>query len=127
MSDQKKRILLVDDEPAFTRMVKLNLEQSGKYEVMEENRATMAIHAAKAFKPDLILLDVVMPAMDGGDIAAKIQADKALRDVPIVFLTAIVEKKEAKVGGMRSGGLLFLAKPVSLETLVKTIEENVRR
>ena len=127
MSEPKKRILLIDDEPAFTRMVKLNLEQLGNYEVMEENRATTAVATARAFKPDLILLDVVMPAMDGGDIAAKIQADRTLKDVPIVFLTAIVQKKETKVGGMRSGGLLFLAKPVSLETLIKTIEENIRK
>jgi two-component system OmpR family response regulator len=124
---EKKRILIIDDEPGFTRMVKLNLEKTGFFEVREENKATYAIPAAREFKPDLILLDVIMPTMDGGDVAAHIKADRHLRDIPVVFLTATVSQREAGDDGMKSGGALFLAKPVSVETLIKCINENTRK
>jgi CheY-like chemotaxis protein len=125
---EKRRILIIDDEPSFTRMVRLNLEKTGMYEVREENRATGAVNTARDFKPDLILLDVIMPTMDGGDVAAQIQNDRHLKGTPIIFLTATVSQKEAGPAGMlNSGGCLFLAKPVTLEALVKVINENVRR
>jgi len=108
-------------------MVKLNLEKTGFFEVREENKATYAIPAAREFKPDLILLDVIMPTMDGGDVAAHIKADRHLRDIPVVFLTATVSQREAGDDGMKSGGALFLAKPVSVETLIKCINENTRK
>ena len=121
----KRRILIIDDEASFTRMVKLNLEKTGSFEVRTENRATSALAAAREFKPDLVLLDVIMPSMDGGDVAALIQNDRVLKDTPIVFLTATVSPGEAGSGGLNSGGSLFLAKPVSVEDLVKTITEHL--
>jgi CheY-like chemotaxis protein len=124
---EKKRILIIDDEPGFTRMVKLNLEKTGLFEVREENKATYAIPAAREFRPDLILLDVIMPSMDGGDVAAHIKNDRQLRDVPVVFLTATVSHREAGDNGLNSGGELFLAKPVSVESLIKCINENTRK
>lgn len=108
-------------------MVKLNLEKTGAFEVREENKATYALAAAREFKPDLILLDVVMPNMDGGDVAGQIHNDKHLKGIPVVFLTATVSKREAGPGGLTSGGSLFLAKPVTLETLIKCINDNVRK
>jgi CheY-like chemotaxis protein len=124
---EKKRILIIDDEVGFTRMVKLNLEKTGAFEVREENVGSAAVGAAREFKPDLILLDVIMPTMDGGDIAAHIRRDRHLRETPIVFLTATVSRREAGSAGMTSGGCLFLAKPVSVEDLVKCINENLRK
>jgi len=124
---EKKRILIIDDEASFTRMVKLNLEKTGAFEVREENKATNALPAAREFKPDLILLDVIMPAMDGGDVAAQIRNDRHLKGTPIVFLTATVSPREAGDGGLNSGGDLFLAKPVSVEHLIHCINENVRK
>lgn len=123
----KKRILIVDDEPGFTRMVKLNLEKTGAFEVREENRALGAIPSAREFKPDLILLDVVMPSMDGGDVYSQIQHDRRLRDIPVVFLTAAVTQSEAGVRGLTSGGALFLAKPVSVENLIHCINDHIAK
>ncbi len=123
----KKRILIIDDEPSFTRMVKLNLEKTGSFDVREENKATYALAAAREFKPDLILLDVIMPTMDGGDVAAQLENDKSLQGTPIVYLTATVSRREAGIGGLNSGGSLFLAKPVSLEHLIKCINENAKK
>jgi CheY-like chemotaxis protein len=75
----------------------------------------------------LILLDVIMPSMDGGDVAAHIKNDRQLRDIPVVFLTATVSQREAGDVGLNSGGELFLGKPVSVETLIKCINENTRK
>ena len=122
----KKRILIVDDEPSFTRMVKLNLEKTGQFEVREENRATAAVTTAREFKPHLVILDVIMPGLDGGDVANLIKKDRELRGTPVIFLTAAVSPKEAGKKGLESGGGLFLAKPVSLDDLVQCINENVQ-
>ena len=89
----KKRILLVDNEPSFTRMVKIHLEKAGAYEVREENIGPEALATARQFNPDLILLDVIMPDMNGGDVALEIEADKDLKNIPIVFLTGSAPEK----------------------------------
>jgi CheY-like chemotaxis protein len=125
MEMDKKRILVVDDEPSFTRMVRLNLEKTGLYEVKEENSARRAAATARMFRPHLVLLDVVMPDMDGGDVATQIKGQPGCKETPIVFITAIVGKGEAGPAGQRSGGHLFLSKPVSLRTLVESIEKNL--
>jgi len=122
---EKKRILIVDDEEAFTRMMKLVLEQTGLYNVGQESKGTQALATAREFKPDLILLDVVMPGLDGGDLAAEIQAEPQCRGIPFVFLTAVLTKDEAGQEGVVRGGMHFLAKPVKLHELVKCIEERL--
>lgn len=72
----------------------------------------------------MILLDIVMPKIDGGDVASKIKADWSLVNTPIIFLTAIVSNKEAHSSNL-IGGFPFLAKPVSLDNLIKCIEEHL--
>ena len=123
----KKRILIVDDEPKFTQLVRLNLEKTGVYEVMEVNDATQAVKTAEQFKPDLVLLDVMMPWLDGGDVAARLKSHPLLKDVPVLFVTAVVKQNETGRQGHYSGGLLFLAKPVTLNALVEAIETNLRK
>lgn len=116
-----KRVLIVDDESGFTRLLKLTLEKSGGYVVREENDGTRAWLVAREFEPDIIFLDIVMPKIDGGDVAAQIKADPSLSHIPIVFLTAIVSSKE---GGHEIGGFPFLAKPVSVDAIKRAIEEH---
>ncbi len=118
-----KRILVVDDESGFTRLLKLTLEKSGGYVVREENDGTQAWLAARDFAPDIIFLDIVMPKIDGGDVAAQIRSDPSLSHVPIIFLTAIVSSKE---GGQEIGGFPFLSKPVSVDTIKRCIEEHTQ-
>lgn len=121
---RKKRILIVDDEAGFTRLIKLTLEKAGHYTVMEETDPTRAREAGREFMPDIIFLDIVMPKVDGGDVAQQIKADPMLRHIPIIFLTAIVSKKEAAYTDT-IGGFPFLAKPVSLDALIQCVEEHV--
>jgi CheY-like chemotaxis protein len=122
----KKRILVVDDEPAITRMVKLNLEQTGRYEVRTENLGRRAIEAAREFRPDLILLDVMMPGMLGSEIAEQLQADPELRAIKFVFLTAVVTKGEELRSNAQIGGHTFVAKPISADDLCRVIEDHLR-
>jgi two-component system, OmpR family, response regulator len=123
----KKKILVVDDEASLTRMLRRNLEATGKYEVKEENSGARAYASAKQFQPDMVLLDVMLPDMDGGAVAAQIQDDEHLKHIPIVFLTAIIQKEEAEGTGSNIGGRTFIAKPVKLDDLISCIENKLGR
>ena len=121
MTMKKKRVLLIDDEPSFTHMLKLNLEETGAYEVREENRGRFGLAAAREFKPDLILLDVVMPDMSGGEVAYQIEADRDVKNTPIVFLTAAAKKAEEGL----IAGLTIIAKPVTVKEVIYYIEKTL--
>lgn len=118
----KKRILLVDDEAGLTRMMRRNLEATGRFEVQEVNMPTIAVKTAQQFRPDLVVLDVMMPEMDGGDVAAAFADDPQLAQVPIIYLTAIVSKNEVKPTGSVIGHHIFLAKPVKHDDLLACID-----
>ncbi len=78
-----------------------------------ENQGAMGLSSAIQFKPDVILLDIVMPETDGSDVAMQLSENSMTRDIPIVFLTAIVEKEEVDGNDNMIGGRKFLAKPVN--------------
>src|ERR1043166_683218 len=120
-----KRILIVDDEATITRLLKLNLEKHGAYSVRTENLGGNALAAAREFQPDLVLLDVMMPDMDGGAVASQLQADPALGDTPIVFLTAAVKKEELDATGGLIGGYPYIAKPLDVKGVLATIEKQL--
>ena len=120
----KRRILIVDDDANSTRLVKILLERSGPYLVLEENDPTKADQTAHSFKPDVILLDIVMPKMDGGELATQIEADRELHDTPIIFLTALVTHSEAN-SGLQIQGHPLVAKPISIPELIDAIEKHL--
>ncbi|MFA6600045.1 MAG: response regulator [Candidatus Omnitrophota bacterium] len=117
------KIMLVDDEIDCLRMMKLNLEAVGGYHVQVESRAVKALETARTFKPDLIFLDLVMPEMDGSDVACALKADPQLAKIPVVFLTATVTESEVSQTGQRIGGQVFLAKPVTVKQLTDCIQQ----
>lgn len=121
----KTKILVVDDEEQLTKMVKLNLEQTGDYEIRTENLAKNAINAAREFKPHLILLDIMMPDVSGDVIAQQILDDAELKDIKIIFLTALVTKREIETKGSGIAGRIFIAKPVKIDALITCIEEQL--
>ena len=121
---EKPRILIIDNNRDFTLSAKLGLERTGRYSVSEENEPARAHQTAQRVKPDLILLDIAMPETDGGEVAARIESDPALRRTPVVFLTALVTKAEAR-SGLEIQGHPFLAKPISIPDLVAGIERNL--
>ena len=122
---ERKRILVVDDKASDTKLVKICLEQTNAYVVREENNARAALAAAEEFRPHLILLDVRMPGIDGGELATSLQANAKLSKVPIVFLTALVTKKEVESGSGWLGRFPLLAKPILLSDLVACVKKHV--
>ena len=118
----KTRILVVDDEPNCSRLVRLILEKTERFEVRVENRSALAVSAAREFRPDLILCDVDMPGKDGGEVARDFQAVAEFRAVPLVFLTSLISRAEAGEHGSVRAGMRFLAKPVNPTMLVDTVD-----
>ena len=125
--EDKKKILFVDDDESITRTLKLFLDRRGGYEVRTENRGSQAVQVARDFRPDLIVLDIVMPDADGGAIAQDLGEDPKLRYIPIVFLSAIIKRNE--IGGQGTaigdGGHTYLAKPVEPDELISHIQERL--
>ncbi len=121
----KIKILVVDDEESLTRMLKLNLEDTGQFEVRTENEGANTLTSALEFKPDLILLDIMMPDMIGSKIAEKILKDKELRDTNIIFLTALISKQEAERNEGKIAGRSFVAKPINIDELIEFIEREL--
>jgi DNA-binding response OmpR family regulator len=119
----KKKILVVDDEESFTRLLKLNLEQTQKYVVRVENWADQALHAAHEFEPDIFILDVIMPRHIGSDIAAYLRADSRFRITPIIFLTAALPRPLVQEHKNVIAGFPVIAKPASVEEVIDTIEK----
>lgn len=124
---RRKRILIIDDEADFTQLVKLNLEETGNYEVRTENRGSLGLEAAREYKPDLILLDIIMPDMEGSEVASRIKEDESVKEVPIVFITAALTKEETDSKFGMIGGRPFIAKPVGVDELIGCIEKNIRK
>ena len=125
--ENKKKILLVDDDESITRTLKLFLDRRGGYEVRTENRGSQAVQVARDFRPDLIVLDIVIPDADGGAIAQDLGEDPKLRYIPIVFLSAIIKRNEIGSQGtaIGDGGHTYLAKPVEPDALISHIQERL--
>jgi DNA-binding response OmpR family regulator len=119
---RKSRILIVDDEAGLVRVLALNLERMDRYEVLTVVDATEALEAAVKFKPDLIILDWIMPTITGGDVAQQVRADSRVCDTPILFFSAFIMKRD---GTAEIGGFPAIAKPVGMSELVEAIDEQL--
>jgi two-component system, OmpR family, response regulator len=117
------RILVVDDEPNIVDVISMALRFHG-FEVESAGTGAGAIAAVGSFRPDLIVLDVMLPDMDGFDVARRLGAERAR--VPIIFLTAR-DATEDKVRGLTVGGDDYVTKPFSLEELVARVRSVLRR
>ncbi len=118
-----KKILIIDDEVAFTDLMRMNLEKTGDFEVRVENHSNLALRAAREFEPDVILLDIVMPGMDGGDVSARFREHPNLKDTPIIIISALVANNETSDDAVAmSGDQIIVAKPVRMEKLRASIE-----
>ena len=123
----KTRILVIDDEKSITDLLKSHLESAGNYQVRAENSGPEGYQAVAEFKPDLILLDIMMGGMTGDAFAAKLRADPSFYRTPIVFLTGLVTKEEIKMQGGIVAGYPYLAKPILMNELVNCVEANLRK
>lgn len=119
-----KRILLVDDEPAIVRVIESRLKANG-YEVITADDGQEALNKARAEKPDLIILDVMLPKMDGFRVAQLLKLDDQYKHIPIIILTARVHEEDQKIG-FATGAEAYLTKPFRSEVIVSKIEELLK-
>ena len=122
-----KRLMIIDDEPGFTQMLAMNLKLSERFEIEVVNDARKALRKTVAFQPDIVLLDVIMPHLDGGDILTLLRSEPTLEGLPIILLTALVSKDQtvAGMGVAEEVGLVMLSKTTKFDTLLKVIDSNL--
>jgi DNA-binding response OmpR family regulator len=116
-----KKILIVDDDVRLLDTTRKVLEATGEYEVMADDCGRRAVAAATTFKPDLLVLDVMMPGMDGGEVAYAIRKQPTNKNVAILFLTSLIGKGEQTSSGGRSTRDVYLSKPVDPKELCRRV------
>jgi CheY-like chemotaxis protein len=121
----KKRILLLDDEMDFVDLMKATLELTGEYEVRTTVRPSTFLQVAQDFLPDLILLDCMMPGLDGGEVAGQLQSDPVLKDTPFLFLTATADGIEQRSSRCYAGVQTYLPKTMGLDELFQFIKARL--
>ena len=119
MLAENAKILVIDDEPEITEIVDAFLTTAG-YDVAIENSALAGIDRAKEYQPHLILLDIMMPAMDGYEVCNKLKQDRLTAEIPVVFLTG-KDAREDQGRSFKSGCDLFVKKPFSCERLLDIV------
>jgi CheY-like chemotaxis protein len=121
----KTNVLIIDDEERFGRIVKLNLEKTGRFTVQTATEGKTGIGLARRNRPDIILLDIMMPEMSGSEVAEALEDDPVTRSIPVIFLTALIKQEELEERGGYIKGHHFLAKPISSRDLIQSIESIV--
>jgi len=116
---QTAKILVIDDEPEITDIVETFLTESG-YTVEVENTAKNALEKARQFKPEVILLDIMMPDVDGYNVCQEIKNDPALTHIPVIFLTG-KDRNDDMGRSFKAGGDMFIKKPFSCERLLEIV------
>jgi len=119
-----KRILIVDDEEAVLNLLEKRLTTAG-YSIIKSRDGREAIRLAKKERPDLILLDVKMPVLDGSSAAEILKSDPETKDIPRVFLTSLLTRQEEETFGHESGGNFFIAKDSSTDELLNEIKKYI--
>jgi DNA-binding response OmpR family regulator len=114
------RVLVIDDEPEITDIIETFLENAG-YEVKSENSSDLGIQTAKTFLPDLILLDIMMPILDGYEICTELKRREKTKNIPVVFLTG-KDARSDEGRSFRVGGVLYIKKPFSCERLLNIVK-----
>ena len=117
-----KKILIVDDKAAVTTLYRKIIEADGRHEVFTENSGGRAVEAARMCRPDLIILDILMPDVLGSEIAAELRADPALAHTKVVFDTALLQRGEEEKACEAVGGYMIIAKPISGKDLLSAID-----
>jgi len=127
-SNSARRVLVVDDERAIRLLCRVNLAASGM-DVLEAEDGRSGLELARKERPDLVLLDVMMPGVDGWTVARELAADEDTRDIPVVFLTARADAADKRLGE-QLGGVGYVVKPfdpVSIGDFVERVLSRIER
>ncbi len=120
----KKKILIVDDEPQINRMLNIRMKANG-YDTLSAFDGEQALEQAKLHHPDLIILDVMMPKMDGFEVCRRLKLDTSLKDIPVIMLSVKVEEG-ARDWAAVSGADDYLSKPFEAEELLEKIKKLLK-
>jgi CheY-like chemotaxis protein len=122
--DGKKRILICDDDPVILRLLQVNLELEG-YEPLLAHHGEQAVEVATAERPDLVILDIMMPRMDGYEACQHLKANDSTKDIPVIFLSAKAQPSDVERG--KSFGVAeYLTKPFDPTELLEVVERLAR-
>src|SRR5918996_3241617 len=117
-------ILTVDDDSVNRKILERVLKQNG-YRVLEADSGIKTLEVLREVRPDLILLDVMMPGMDGYELCAKLQENADTADIPVVFITALGEKRD-RAQGFALGAVDYVTKPVQTQALAQVVAAQIQ-
>lgn len=117
------KILIIDDEKTFARVLQFNLEETKKFKVRIEHSGLEALRVVREFKPDLILLDLMMPDMPGDEVAYQLRSHADTKNIPVIFLTSLVTEEETNKHSGVFGDYIAVAKPVDIDKLIAIIDK----
>ncbi len=121
----KKKILIIDDEESFALLLKIRLESSADYEVMAASEAKDIINRVHVFKPDVILLDLLMPGIGGLDVCEMLNNDPVTAIIPIIVVSGL-DKSTDKIKAFKFGITDYFVKPVDDTKLIEAIEKAIK-
>lgn len=121
----KKRVLVIDDEEDYLKLTKLNLEETNNYEVMTLLSAKDIISRIHSFKPDIILLDMLMPAAGGVEACEMLNADQLGSRIPIIIVSAL-DKNADRLKAYKAGVVDYISKPAGKDELIAKIEKALQ-
>ena len=117
-----RRLLIIDNEPELSALLREAFAATGRYLIQEENRRARVRPAARSFQPELLLVGAILPDLDGRELAEELRHEPALRDVPIVFVTSLdASGAIGSVGYL--GGYSFVAKAFEISDLISCVDE----
>jgi CheY-like chemotaxis protein len=122
---EKIKVLAIDDEIEFCKAVRIGLEAAKKYEVLTASNAREGLRLARTQNPDIILLDIMMPELSGTEIAEELSDSDRTKDIPIIFVTALLKKDEEGQDYGSQDRYQVIAKPVNISNLIEQIESAV--
>jgi CheY-like chemotaxis protein len=121
------RVLVIDDDHDALALLKARLESTGRFRVTTADSGEAGIDLARELEPDLIVCDIYMPGLGGAEVAAALADDDVLRDVPLLFLSALVKPDDVREHGGRIGGWPMASKQESIHSIVRRIDGLLHR
>jgi CheY-like chemotaxis protein len=122
-----KRILVIDDEKEFCFFLKKNLEKRRNFKVYTCWNSQIGVELIKELQPDVILLDIVMPKVNGQEIVAHLKKEEGCKDIPIIYITALVTPKETHKLKYFTGDIRVVAKPAPMNVLLPIIDKTIQQ
>lgn len=120
---REKKILIVDDDSVNLKIL-TNILDNNDYSIIQASGGLEAVKMAKNFHPDLIILDIVMPDIDGGEVANILKNDPSTKNIPIIFLSSLIKKEEEKYSSKRDG-IYLMSKPYNRDELIRITRQQL--